>query len=87
MEAKIVEEKQDIFFGRKVLIVELLHQNEPTPSRKQVEEWVSKKLGIDASHIQVDYIRTRAARCQSKAKVFVYNHPIKKGEANEAQTQ
>ncbi len=91
MDMKLLEEKNDVFFNRKILLLEIKHDGQPTPSRKQVEELIAQQFNVDITHIDIDYIRTKAARNESKIKAYIYEKPIKeketKGEESEAQTQ
>ena len=83
MEIKIVEEKENPFLERKELKIKIIHKGEATPSKASVEEIISKRFGVDVSHIIIDYIFTETGKAESLAKVKVYKKPVRKVEKKE----
>ncbi len=71
MEIEILEEKDNPFFERKEVKVNIKHLNAPTPSKEELKKELASKLSVDASLIQIDYIFTKKGVAESFAKVKV----------------
>lgn len=73
MEIKIVKERENPFFKRKDLGVEVKHIGEPTPRTDDLKKELTKICKVDESQILVDYILTKRGVGESTAKVRILN--------------
>lgn len=80
MELKITEERENIFFQRKELKLELEHTKEATPTKAGLAEELAKKYNVDPACVVVDYIFTKKGLAMSVAKAKIFNKPVKKPE-------
>lgn len=72
MEIKVKEEKDNPFFERKELLLELKHPNSKTPSKPELLKDLTSKYSAPEENILVDYIFTKKGITQSVAKVKIY---------------
>ena len=87
MEVKIIEEKDNPFLERKEVLLRIEHHSQPTPSKKELEDYLTKKYGVDATHIVIDYIFSEVGIGESKAKVKIYKKPVREVEKKEEAEQ
>jgi len=87
MEIEIIEEKENPFLERKELTVLIRHYNEPTPSKQQIIEEISKKYDVDKNRILINYVLSKRGKTEAIAKIKIYNKPIVKEEVKENETQ
>ncbi len=80
MEIKIIKEKENPFFKRKDLTIEIFHKGKPTPKTSEVVKEIASKFGVDESQVIVDYILTKSGFSESNAKVKVLNEKPPKVE-------
>lgn len=95
MEFKILEEKENPFFGRKELKVELRHTATATPKKQELIKELAVKYSVPEENVIVDYIFTQKGLAESIAKVKIYKEKpkvkekkakeVKKEEKSEAQ--
>ena len=83
MELKVVSEKENPFFERREIIARIEHHGKPTPSKKEVEEYLAKKFGVEVTHIIIDYIFTETGIGESKVKAKIYKKPVRQVEKEE----
>ena len=96
MKIKIVEEKENPFFKRKDLRVEVNHESAPTPSKAELSKELASKYNVDEAQVVIDYIFTMKGLSKTTAKVKILKEKpklkaeeIKKPEgekSDEAQT-
>jgi ribosomal protein S24E len=91
MELVIKEEKENPFFKRKDLRLEIKHPNAATPSKKELMSELAKKFSVSEEQVLIDYIFTKKGISESIAKVKILEEKpkpkeIKKEEKIEAQT-
>lgn len=92
MEIKIVEEKENPFFKRKELRVELKHESSATPSKSELTKIFADKYSVDPSQVVVDYLFTKKGLAESAGKIKILKEKPKiqetpkKEEKNETQT-
>ncbi len=86
MEMKIIEEKENPFFKRKEIKVELNHASSATPSKQELMKEIASKFSAAEDCIVIDYILSKKGKNEAVAKVKVYSEPVaKKVEKVEAQ--
>lgn len=56
MEINILEEKENPFFKRKDLKIEIKHPASPTPSKAEITKSLASKYSVDESQIVIDYV-------------------------------
>jgi len=71
MEIKIVKEKDNPFFKRKDLKVEVVHTGAPTPKTDDLEKELAKMYKVDESQVSVDYLLTKRGIGESTARVKI----------------
>jgi len=71
MEIKIVKEKDNPFFKRKDLKVEIIHTGAPTPRTDDLEKELAKMYKVDETQVSVDYILTKRGIGESTARVKI----------------
>lgn len=72
MELKIKEEKENPFFERKELEIELKHTGAATPSKQEIVKELATKYSAPEDHILIDYIFTKKGISESIVKVKIY---------------
>jgi len=88
MEIEILEEKENPFFERKEVKVNIKHLDAPTPSKEELKKELASKFSVDASLIQIDYIFTKKGVAESFAKVKILKKkPEVKEEKKEAKEE
>lgn len=92
MKIKIIEEKENPFFKRKDLHVEVNHESAATPSKAELMKVLATKYKVDIEQVVVDYMFTMKGMSKTKAKVKVLKEkpgvkePEKGEKADETQT-
>lgn len=74
----MIEERENVFFKRKDVKVELIHHGSPTPSKVEVERIIAEKFGTTPEHVLVDYIFGKVGIGESVVKAKIYEEKIKK---------
>ena len=72
MNIKVIEEKENPFFERKELTLELTHEGAATPPKDRLLEEMSSKYKVEKDFILIDYIFSKKGVNKSIAKVKVY---------------
>lgn len=72
MELKIKEEKENPFFERKELEIELKHSGSATPSKQEIVKELASKYSAPEENILIDYIFTKKGISESIVKVKIY---------------
>jgi len=83
MELKIKEEKENPFFERKELEIELKHSGDATPSKQELIKELASKYSAPEENILVDYIFTKKGISESIVKVKIYKKNPKIKEKKE----
>jgi ribosomal protein S24E len=73
MEIKIVSERDNPFFKRKDLKVEIVHKGMSTPSTGDLKKELARMYKVDESQVSVDYILTKSGIGESDARVKILN--------------
>lgn len=82
MKVNIVNERHNPFLKRKEIAVRIEHENEPTPTKDALQQYLAKELKTDAGKIEVRGIFTEAGLPESNAKIFAWEEKVvKKAEA------
>ncbi len=99
MEMNILEEKENKFFKRKDLKIELKHSGAATPKKVDLVKELAAKYSVPEEHVVVDYIFSKTGANESVARVKIYQEkPVikvkqakpkeeKKSEAQAGQTK
>jgi len=83
MEIKIVKEKENPFFKRKDLNVEIKHDGVSTPKTDDVVKELAAKFSVDETQVVIDYIMTKSGLSESNARVKILNEKPPKIEKPE----
>ncbi len=92
MEIKIIEEKENPFFKRKEIKIELKHENSSTPSKSEIIKIFADKHSVDPSQVVVDFLFTKKGLAESTGKIKILKEKpkiqetAKKEEKSETQT-
>jgi len=78
MNVNVIEEKENPFFERKELKIELDHPGESTPKKDSLVKALASKYNVDENCIAIDNIFTKKGIAKSTAKVKIYKKPIEK---------
>lgn len=73
MEIKIVSERDNPFFKRKDLKVNIAHIDDPTPKIDDLKKELAGRYKVDESQVSVDYILTKKGIGESTARVKILN--------------
>jgi len=77
MKLKIIEERENPFFNRVDVKVEVEHEGEATPSKAALMERLASRFKTKAEMVKIDYILTGKGKAVSFAKVKVLKKPKK----------
>jgi ribosomal protein S24E len=80
MEFNILEEKENPFFGRKELKIELRHSAASTPAKQELIKELASKYSVPEENVVVDYIFTQKGSANSISKVKIYKEKPKMKE-------
>ena len=70
---KIRDFENPLLYRKEYMFV-VVHQDEPTPSRKTLREEIAKLLGVDKDVVVVRRIKTEFGMNASKVEVHVYSN-------------
>ncbi|MBU5689962.1 MAG: hypothetical protein QXM68_02075 [Candidatus Aenigmatarchaeota archaeon] len=84
MKVKILSEYENKLLDRKDLVVEIDHENQPTPKKSELEQKLAEHFKTDKNKIDIIYIFSLPGTNSSKVKLKILNKP--KEEKHEAQT-
>ncbi len=73
MEIQVLKERDNPFFKRKDLVLNIIHTGAPTPKTDDVKKELAKKYNVHVSQVVVDYIMTKSGLNESTAKVKILN--------------
>lgn len=76
MKINILKEKENPFLERKELELQIIHTNEPTPSKNELIKKIGEMFSVKETHIKIDYIFSRKGLQEAFAKVKIYKKPI-----------
>ena len=77
MEFNVLEEKENSFFGRRELKLELKHATAATPAKQELIKELATKYSVSEENIVVDYIFTQKGSAKSVAKIKIYKEKPK----------
>jgi len=72
MEIRIIETKENPLLGRKEIYFEVIHEGEPTPSRKDVKGKLVAMLDLNPETTVIQYIRSYFGSKVSKGYAKAY---------------
>ncbi|MFZ8830036.1 MAG: 30S ribosomal protein S24e [Candidatus Aenigmatarchaeota archaeon] len=84
MEITIQEEKYNPFLKRKELKILVKHENEATPSKELIKNFLKEKFKVDDSQIKIDYALSKIGLAESLVKAKIYDEKI---EVNKVEAQ
>jgi len=87
MEVKVIEEKDNVFLGRKDVKLEIIHHGQATPSMKKVEEIICEKFNTEPEKIIIRYIFTKTGIGESIVSVQIYNRKVREIKKEEEQKE
>lgn len=68
-----IKDRENLLLYRKEYIFAVIHDAQPTPSRKGLREELAKLLGVEKDFIVVRRIKTDFGTNTSKIEVYVYS--------------
>ncbi|MCO6040527.1 30S ribosomal protein S24e [Thermococcus alcaliphilus] len=72
MEIRVIETKENKLLGRKEIYFEVIHEGEPTPSRKDVKGKLVAMLDLNPETTVIQYIRSYFGSRVSKGYAKAY---------------
>jgi len=79
MEIIIKEEKENPFFKRKDLKIEIKHPKLATPQKRELIKELAGKFSVSEDQVFIDYIFTKKGISESTAKIKVFEEkPVEK---------
>lgn len=93
MQLEIVEEKDNPFFNRKDVKLNIRHLGSATPSKAEVIKELAAKYNVDHSQIQINYIFSKKGIGESFCSIKILNEKPKaeikeeKPKGEEVETQ
>jgi small subunit ribosomal protein S24e len=84
MEITIQEEKYNPFLKRRELKILVRHENEATPSKETIKNFLKEKFKVDDSQIKIDFILSKIGLAESLIKAKIYDEKI---EVKKIETQ
>jgi ribosomal protein S24E len=91
MEFETIEEKENVFFNRKDLKLNIKHPKSPTPKKSDLSKELAAKYSVPEDWIVIDYIFTKKGRNESFAKVKIYKEKpkikVKEKKEEKSETQ
>jgi small subunit ribosomal protein S24e len=88
MDIIIQEEKYNPFLKRRELKILVKHENEATPSKETIKNFLKGKFKVDDSQIKIDFILSKIGLAESliKAKIYDEKVEVKKVETQPAES-
>lgn len=77
MDFKILSEKENKFFNRKELKIEISHPNSATPTKADLLKELAAKYSAPEENIIIGYIFTKKGLCTSVAEAKIYKEKPK----------
>ena len=77
MQFDVLEEKENPFFGRKELRLELKHVAAATPAKQELVKELAAKYAVPEEYVAVDFIFTEKGSAKSVAKAKIYREKPK----------
>src|SRR5438132_6806265 len=71
MEIKVISEKNNPFFKRKEIRIEISHPSTSTPSKAEIIKEVAKKFSVPEDKVQIDYIFSKKGISESEANIKI----------------
>lgn len=92
MKVSIKKQKENPLFKRKELSLEIEHEENKTPSKAELQQYMAKEVKKDVENVEIKNIFSDCGMAKSKAKVFVWEEKkvqdlskvVKKHEKKEA---
>src|SRR5213593_4403527 len=72
MEIKIISEKNNPFFKRKDIRIEISHPGKTTPSKAELIKEIAAKFSVPEDKIRIDYIFTKKGISESEANIKIF---------------
>lgn len=71
MKIKVVKERDNPFFKRKDLTLNIVHTGGPTPKTDDLKKELAEQYKVDPTQVVVEYIMTQSGLNESTAKVKI----------------
>jgi len=71
MEIKVISEKNNPFFKRKEIRIEISHPSKSTPSKSEIIKEVAKKFSVPEDKVQIDYIFSKKGVSESEVNIKI----------------
>jgi len=75
---EMIEKKENVFLDRTDLKINIIHHNQPTPNKEEVENLIAKEFKSTPDHVLVDYIFSKTGIGESVVKAKIYKKKIEK---------
>ena len=72
MEIEIIKNEETLL-NMKKMIVKILHQGKPTPTKNEVKKFIAEKFKLKEELIDIVYLITKKGTNESYAKIHVKN--------------
>ncbi len=76
MEFRVVSERENPYLDRVEYVIEISHEGDKTPSRRDIAKYLSETLSLDLSKALIMYIRTFSGMNKSESLVYYYPNGI-----------
>jgi ribosomal protein S24E len=73
MEIQVVKERDNPFFNRKDLVLNIVHTGTSTPKTIEVKKDLAAKYNVHDSQVVVDFIASKRGLQESEAKIKILN--------------
>ncbi len=80
MEIKVLSEKNNPFFKRKEVRIEISHPNQSTPPKAELIKEIAKKFSVPEDKVRIDYIFTKKGVSESEANIKIFTEEEVKGQ-------
>jgi len=77
MDFEVLEEKENVFFGRKELQLSIKHPKLATPKKQELVKELSEKYSVPEEQVIIDFIFSKKGIAESIAKVKIYKEKPK----------
>ncbi len=84
MDAQILDERENVFFGRRDVKLLISHPQAPTPSKQEITKHLAEQRNVDESQVIIDYVFSKKGICESLVKLKILNEKPKVQEKSQA---
>lgn len=73
MDVRIVNERDNPFFKRKDLVVDIMHKGEATPKISDIKTVLAGRYNVDESQVVIEYMMSKKGMSESIVKAKIMN--------------